>query len=557
MGKPTAREARTATRKGKARKRHDAAARRDLAPVPSPPLPAPPEAPEAPAAARLAFPIAAGILVLSCALFVLAPLHDYDLWWHLSVGQWMVEHGSFYDTEVFTFPLEGQAVVNKWGWLSEIILYAVHSFGEIWGGGLWALFGLKMALVGFIVWRLWAIGVRRFARSPFWVAVVLVAALFLAGGCWWMRPYLLQYAVAIVSLELLIAAKETGRWRLLAWVPLLQVVAINTNQSGLVCLALTGIFFGGEVLESLPERRWRKREHQRRIASFAITAAATLAASGVNPVGLRVLNLFTYTQPGSEPWHAIGTFKIGEWMSPFSEEAIASGLTLLLLGFVAAVAAYILWRIQDAPVTYLLLVAAAAYLGLKNVRHSLLLATVGVAGVMAYLPSRAWQPKSLATAFVPLAVALAGLWAHHEYTALAYPAVSFRECLAPRVIEARDAARTLAAAHPDARVFNTMGLGGALTWFSGNRLENFVDGRLISPQNLEEHNRIYYGPPSERQALLQKYAIDTLFLDVLPESAAGETLIHSELAYGPDALEKWEPVYRGSEVVVFHAKQPH
>lgn len=64
--------------------------------------------------------------LVSAILFAVHPLHDYDTWWHLAVGQWIWEHHAIPKTDIFSYTALGAPWVNhEWG--AQVILWLVFS----------------------------------------------------------------------------------------------------------------------------------------------------------------------------------------------------------------------------------------------------------------------------------------------------------------------------------------------------------------------------------------------------------------------------------------------
>src|SRR4051794_17515679 len=50
---------------------------------------------------------------------------DYDAWWHLRVGQWVVEHHTVTTNDPFSAPGQDREWV-AYSWLFEVALYGLH-----------------------------------------------------------------------------------------------------------------------------------------------------------------------------------------------------------------------------------------------------------------------------------------------------------------------------------------------------------------------------------------------------------------------------------------------
>src|SRR3954453_10170656 len=66
------------------------------------------------------------LMVLSLSalpiLAVLRPVTDPDIWWHLRVGQWVVEHGALPANDPFSLPGLDKPWV-AYSWLYEVLVY--------------------------------------------------------------------------------------------------------------------------------------------------------------------------------------------------------------------------------------------------------------------------------------------------------------------------------------------------------------------------------------------------------------------------------------------------
>src|SRR5215217_6418823 len=78
-------------------------------------------------------------LLLGLAVFVflnnptgLPLLSDPDTHWHITVGNWILTHGSVPTTDSYSFTFPGQPWIAK-EWLSQVMLAAAYNLGG-WGG---------------------------------------------------------------------------------------------------------------------------------------------------------------------------------------------------------------------------------------------------------------------------------------------------------------------------------------------------------------------------------------------------------------------------------------
>src|SRR5207247_204064 len=66
-----------------------------------------------------------GVMTVIVALFI-GVQQDPDFWWHLKIGQWMVQHGQLPSTDIFTFTATGHSWTDH-EYLTEILMWLTYS----------------------------------------------------------------------------------------------------------------------------------------------------------------------------------------------------------------------------------------------------------------------------------------------------------------------------------------------------------------------------------------------------------------------------------------------
>src|SRR5262249_54030161 len=124
--------------------------------VPAPPPPAAPLAGDrsvsSPLVRWLVLLTLFAIPVLVTARPVAVPLYDPDIWWHLRVGAWVVEHGAVPANDPFT--QEARPWV-AYSWLYEVVVYGFHQ-----ALGLEGIVVFRILLALAVVWALYALVAR-------------------------------------------------------------------------------------------------------------------------------------------------------------------------------------------------------------------------------------------------------------------------------------------------------------------------------------------------------------------------------------------------------------
>jgi len=172
---------------------------------------------------------------------------DLDLWWHLKVGDWIVEHRAVPHTGILSRTAANRSwVAYSWGY--EVLLSRVYAWFGLLGIGIFGTF-LTLAVAYAIYWML-----RRLS-GRFWLACVMAAVTCLAFLFNTMpRPFFVSMVLFSVTLTLLLEANRSGRMQNLYWLPLIFLVWANLHIQFIYGLFLIGLL----VAVSLAQRMANK-----------------------------------------------------------------------------------------------------------------------------------------------------------------------------------------------------------------------------------------------------------------------------------------------------------
>ena len=167
---------------------------------------------------------------------------DNDIWWHLKVGDWILEHFAVPHTGILSRTAADRPwVAYSWGY--EVLMSLAYRWGGILGIGLYGTF-LTIAVAFAIFWML-----RRLSRR-FWPALLLAAV-----TCWAFlfygmpRPVYFSITLFCVVLALLLEANRTGRIEPLYWLPLIFLVWANLHIQFIYGLFLVGLLMATTVAQ--------------------------------------------------------------------------------------------------------------------------------------------------------------------------------------------------------------------------------------------------------------------------------------------------------------------
>jgi hypothetical protein len=239
---------------------------------------------------RLATLLGLGLTLALAAVWGARPLIHDDLFFHLSTGDFVVEHHRVPTTDPFSFTRPGERwVSHEWGF--GLLAYGAHALGDYRG-----LVALKSLLAMSIAALLFLLMLRMAGRDRWKFAVYLVPLLAL--GLWAideqliLRPSLVSCLLLLLLLHLLLSFDQTGHWWTFA-----GIVGLFFLWGNLHSEVLFGLFVLGLVtLEAVMRRvsfldgsHWRSLLRASPEMPYLRLLVLSVVATLVNPNGIQVL----------------------------------------------------------------------------------------------------------------------------------------------------------------------------------------------------------------------------------------------------------------------------
>src|SRR5580700_3131087 len=339
-------------------------------------------------------------LLAICAVFLIGlfstEIADYDFWWTLKSGQFIAQNHRLPAPDPFAFTTrlahdayDGESVTRQFNltfeWLAQLKFYAVYRLAGFGGIVLFRALLLAgcCALIGAIVWR---------RTSGFYRA--LAAAFATAAVLWPDFAHDRSYLFTFLFLAATLAILEYRRW---LWaLPIIAIVWANCHGGFFLGWIAAAAYCAAYCAEALYLRRVTQvNQHVKQDRELWMVAAASIAASAINPNGFRVIEVLGYFR------HSFLQSKLLEWtppalwpLSPFS--------ALLFTG-----AAAMLWARSRVRIADWVLFAAFAGAALTAQRNSFLIGFWAPVVIASYLPFRRAVPAI--AQFAAAALVLAGL----------------------------------------------------------------------------------------------------------------------------------------------------
>jgi hypothetical protein len=225
-------------------------------------------------------------VILWCALYGMVafravyPNVDADLWWHLRVGQWVVEHREVTTTDSFSqWGLASEKPWLAYSWLFEVLIYGLYSQFGLVGVVAYRLL-MSLAVVATLHWF-------QAGRKPAFLpgAFPLVLTVFAFCPLITERPWLFTILFFIITLNAVLTLRAgTASWTI--WLlPLIYALWANIHIQFVYGLFLLGLACIGPVIDRVlwPDRAddtaatFRSRTWWQLVLLTSLCTASTLA----------------------------------------------------------------------------------------------------------------------------------------------------------------------------------------------------------------------------------------------------------------------------------------
>ena len=445
-----------------------------------------------------------------CAIFYsfCEGISGNDFWWHIKVGQWIVENGRVPTTDIFSwYGVANQIPWTAHEWLADVIFYWIYA-----ACGQWGIFLLSLLSALLLTGLLWKESARHVQRNPlvgglFFVLFAVVTKVFCYG-----RPHLFSYFLLYWELKVLYRFFENPNSKGIYTIPILTCLWSNLHGgSATLSYVLCGVFLVVSVLKIsigiIVPTRLKKRAVIKLVVITGLSAAAIL----VNPVGLEVL-LYPYKSFGD----SLQMTMISEWRSPDAKNMgdlilFLVPAALMLLGFFAEGK-----RIQMLD---LAVMALLVLLFLRSVRFIMLLYIGAVFCAFPYVPECRIKPISRKQAAATAAVVgvclvmVMGVGVGN-LTRNAYDGKLISESMSQEAV-------TAVKKDSPGRIFNDYNLGEALIYndlpvFFDARADLYAYGNLmadgVSLMLLEQADLDAGTVYADVEALVAKYNFDRILI---------------------------------------------
>jgi hypothetical protein len=323
----------------------------------------------------ISFPMMMGALLIGAALIgTQGHLPDPDTWWHVSVGQQVLQTHTWPTSDPYSFTAHGTPWI-AYEWLGEVAMALAARAG--------GLLGLALLLKGLIAVIAALLYYYAFIASGNSKAACIATAFVLpiAAVAFSLRPQLFGYVFLLLTLICLEHFRRGNRLAL--WfLPPLFMVWVNTHGTFVFGFLAIGIYWASGLLNfqmgGLTAERWTPRQRSQLLLTTLLCVLALL----VTPYGSR-LAAYPLEMATSQP---VNIAHIQEWQ-PLSFDL---GIGKYLLGFVLAIfLAQVIFRLSF-RLHELAMLFFAAYAACVHIRFVLIF-TIFLVPIVATILAR-WVP---------------------------------------------------------------------------------------------------------------------------------------------------------------------
>jgi hypothetical protein len=314
---------------------------------------------------------------------------DPDIWWHLRVGQWILDHGWVPATDPFSSYGQGKPWV-AYSWLFEVMAY-----------GLYRSFGLVGIVIYTIVLSLGITAalyslVRKFEHRVANAIAITGIGILAMTPIFMPRPWLFTILFFIIELDLLLAARRSGNYRRLLLLPPLFALWANLHVQFIYGLLPLGLVAAEPLIEQLFRRPFSFKNLKTGFnARQWLIVAACVMATLANPYHLKLY------APVIEIMSQTGAYNyVSELLAPDFRNI--THWTLLALTIWAA---FTLGRQLEVKPFPILLFIAGAFVSFRSSRDVWFVVTAAIAIIASSRPALEVKDHSALTKAQALVIA--------------------------------------------------------------------------------------------------------------------------------------------------------
>ena len=470
------------------------------------------------------------LIIVIAALTSFFPIDNYDIWWHLQTGEYIVSEKTIPDSDIYSYTAEGKSWITH-EWLAELIFYAIYV-----AGGLNLMIVFKV-LISILIAYILLYQIRKSGNKNPLLYILVVAAISIGSFRLFVRPHLFTYLfLTILSINIFNPRYfDKSRYTTLLLIPAIFLLWANIHSGFVIGLGVYWVVTIGAVISGRNRDVKENIPFSDSLKKYILPPAIASLAAFINPNGIKA---FAYPfLLASEP-----VFKsaIAEMVSPF-EIFATQKLYWLLLVIIIGFAVYGIFRnIRNRPaISVILLIGVIS--SLMSIRNSyefaLLTAVASIATIPSFTRGLLWAGTLSALVFTICCGYFSSKYIYDTRGIKFGVSADLPQSTADFLdkIEYRG------------NVYAPLGWGSYFIWRGWPDRKVFIDGRLLvyGPQFLNEYHFIRQNEPGALERL-ESYGTEAVAIPI------GQLRwpIRDAVAVSPD----WQLCYFDDKSVLFLRK---
>ena len=231
-----------------------------------------------------------------------------DFWWHIKVGEWIMENGNVPTVDIFSwYGIQQKIPWTAHEWLADVIYFLIYQYL-----GSAGIFGFALLAAGLLIFLMWWQAKDYCKNNPlisglFFTLLAVLCSLFFYG-----RPHVFSYFLLFFELKILYEFLENPASKKIYFIPVIGCLWSNlhggsSNLAYILCI----VFLVCSKLNFTLGRIYAAKVENKAFLKLLGVSAGTVLSILVNPIGFKVL-IYLYISLGNDLMMKV----ISEWQPP-------------------------------------------------------------------------------------------------------------------------------------------------------------------------------------------------------------------------------------------------
>jgi hypothetical protein len=483
--------------------------------------------------------------------------NEDDIFWHLSIGRYILENKSIPSTDIFSFSTLGSTWIPfEWGW--DLINYFLYTHFDFTG------ISVFNSLLLLIIFAIIIYTIRKFKITYSVSFFIMIVFLFGAFERIVPRPHVFGYLFTVLILSIFIPYRYYSHNNLkkFYFLPFIFAIWANIHMSVLAGLIIFGLFLLSELAGYFKLRFITLSEIKPssgdELKKLSVVFVLSLFAILLNPHGITT---YEYVYSHITMKH-IGS--VNEWLSPFNPVFAGKFYIIIYIIILISGVTIFYYAYKKKDIFAALIYIAFGFNSIRAIRYSVdYLVIIIIYFILAFnfilsfiknttfktILSDSPVPKlSISVFCLLLIITIPGDKLYHQYLKYPrfegtgidttfFPSGMFNFMKENNIVNIGE------------KPFNSYEIGGYFMWNFSGKLE-FIDSRAVNEGIMNEYNIIFSRLPGFEKKI-QSYGFD--YAMCVEKDMAAEPRYMSEfiIAYFAAKTDEWKLVYWDDKSFLF------